>query len=165
MMADMAEKREHPYVWVTWLPELLLGKRVCYYGPWFKTHHKLPAQKAPDYRLAVRITDHAERVTQLADALRGARYEILLENENAFKVRRGALTIAGRPDLIGRDPSGMVTVYDVKTGVPSEAGSIQVMLYMALLPFTKPFKGKDLAGSGPVRWWGWPSGDPRVSSR
>jgi hypothetical protein len=146
-MTDMAEKRDHPYVWVTWLPELLLGKRVCIYGPWFKTHFKLTAQPIPDYRLAVRITDHAERVTALAEALTGAHHEVLVENENAFKVRRGALTIGGRPDLIARDPSGTVTVYDVKTGAPSEAGSIQVMLYMALLPFTKPFKGKDLAGS------------------
>jgi hypothetical protein len=146
-MADMAENREHPYVWVTWLPELLLGKRVCTYEPWFKTHFKVPAQPTQDYRLAVRITDHAARVTALAEALRGARHEVLVENENAFKVRRGALTIGGRPDLIARDPSGMITVYDVKTGSPSEAACIQVMLYMALLPFTRPFRGKELAGS------------------
>jgi hypothetical protein len=107
----------------------------------------LTAQPTPDYRLAVRITDHAERVTALAEALRGAHHEVLVENENAFKVRRRALTIGGRPDLIARDPSGVITVYDVKTGAHSEAACIQVMLYMALLPFTKPFRGKELAGS------------------
>jgi hypothetical protein len=33
----MAEKRDRSYVWVTWLPELPLGKIVCCYGPWFKS--------------------------------------------------------------------------------------------------------------------------------
>ena len=45
------------------------------------------------------------------------------------------------------ETSGRITVYDVKTGAPSEAACIQVMLYMALLPSTKRFKGQELAGS------------------
>jgi hypothetical protein len=135
-MADMAEKRDRPYVWATWLPELPLGKKVCCYGPWFKTHFKMSAHPPPDYRLAVRITEHAERVTALAEALRGAHHEVLVENENAFKVRRGPLTIGGRADLLARDTSGKIAVYDVKTGAPSEAACIQVMQSNASLPST-----------------------------
>jgi hypothetical protein len=126
----------------------LLGKRVCTYGPWFKTHHKgLPPPK-PDYTLPVRLSEHAERVFKLADTIRGARYSLTLENENAFRVRRAnGLTLGGRPDLVCWNAEGEYTVYDVKTGAKKDSDIIQVMLYMALLPYSSRFKGKTFAGS------------------
>ena len=142
----MAEKRDSPYIWVTWIPQIMVGSRVCLWGPWFKTHYKgLPAP-ATDYRLAVRTTEHAERVGKLADGIRAAGYSVSVENENVFRVRRGGLTIGGKPDVVCWDTKGQYIVYDVKTGAKKDADVVQVMLYMTLLPYSKRFVGKTLAG-------------------
>ena len=59
-----------------------------------------------------------------------------MEMQNWFEVRSsitGSIVI-GKPDIIGRDPDGAATVYDVNTGRPRAADEIQVKLYMYLLP-------------------------------
>ena len=36
----MAQRREHPYIWATWLPRLLTGEHSCEWAIWFKAHHQ-----------------------------------------------------------------------------------------------------------------------------
>jgi hypothetical protein len=144
----MTQKREHPYVWVTWLPNIMLGSKVCQWGVWFKSHYKDFARRPSDFQLAAWTTEHAQRLDTLADTLTGGGCCVSQENQNLFRVRRSSgLTIGGKPDLIMWSPQGHYTVYDVKTGARSDAHVVQVMLYMALLPFSKRFKGKTFAGS------------------
>ena len=143
----MAEKRDAPYVWVTWMPQIMLGSRVCHWGPWFKTHYKGLPRPAPDHKLAVRTTEHAERVGKLSDMLLAAGRSVSVESENGFRVRRGSLTVGGKADIVCWDAKGDYTVYDVKTGAKKDSDVIQVMLYMALLPYSKRFRGKTFAGS------------------
>ena len=49
-------------------------------------------------------------------------------------------TLAGKPDLIFRK-GDIVTVIDAKTGRPSPAHGVQVMMYMYMLPRTLPQYG------------------------
>ena len=36
----LAQRREHPYIWTTWLPRLLTGENSCEWAIWFKAHHQ-----------------------------------------------------------------------------------------------------------------------------
>jgi hypothetical protein len=144
----MAEKRDRPYVWVTWLPHIMLGSRVCQWGVWFKSNYKDFARRPSDFHLAAWTTEHAQRLDTLADTLTAASCGVNQENQNLFHLRRSSgMTVGGKPDLITWSPQGQYTVYDVKTGARSDAHAIQVMLYMALLPFSNRFKGKTFTGS------------------
>ena len=60
-------------------------------------------------------------------------YSVFKENQNGFALRGRTATLGGKPDLIAfRGESG--TIIDVKTGNPSPAHSVQVMLYMYAVP-------------------------------
>ena len=36
----LAQRREHPYIWATWLPRLLIGENSCEWAVWFKAHYQ-----------------------------------------------------------------------------------------------------------------------------
>ena len=36
----MAVRREHPYIWTTWLPRLLTGENAWEWAVWLKAHHQ-----------------------------------------------------------------------------------------------------------------------------
>jgi len=41
----MTQKRDYPYLWVTWLPDIMLGSKVCQWCVWFKSNYKSFATK------------------------------------------------------------------------------------------------------------------------
>ena len=43
----MAQRRQHPYTWTTWLPRLLTSENSCEWAVWFKTHHKTWTRNLP----------------------------------------------------------------------------------------------------------------------
>ena len=125
----MSVRREQPHVWVSWLPNIMLGDRVCHWGVWLRSNYKDIARKAPDVGLAVWTTEHAKLVGRLAETLTGARRGVSRENEDSFTVHRSSgLAVGGKPGIVSWDDDGKYTVYDVKTGVANEAHVIQVML-------------------------------------
>ena len=36
----MAERRDKPYLWVTWLTKLLVGENSCEWAAWFRANHE-----------------------------------------------------------------------------------------------------------------------------
>ena len=95
---------------------------------------------------------------ELADRLERQGDSVHMEMQNWFEVRSsitGSIVI-GKPDIIGRDPDGAATVYDVNTGRPRAADEIQVKLYMYLLPVSN--HGRRLhAGPGWTDAWCTPT--------
>ena len=60
-------------------------------------------------------------------------HTVFTENQNSFALRGRTATLGGKPDLVAlKGESG--TIIDVKTGSPSPAHSVQVMLYMYAVP-------------------------------
>ncbi len=144
----MAKKRDVPYIWVTWLPSIMLGSASCCWGPWFKANYtgfaKQPSGPAP----AIRTIEHAQRLDKMYDAYLAAGSRVTREDQNLFQVRRSSgLTVGGKPDLIVCRKEQPYWVFDIKTGARRDSHVIQVMLYMALLPFSKRFGGKTFSGS------------------
>ena len=60
-------------------------------------------------------------------------YAVYTENQNGFVLKGRAAMLGGKPDLIARKGSSG-TIIHVKTGRPSPAHVVQVMLYMYAVP-------------------------------
>lgn len=145
---NVTRKRDSLYVWVTWLSRLMAGEGSCQWAPWFKTHFTGYEKVPSDFQLAVWVAQHTQMADKLAKEHSALGETIFKEGQNLFKVRRNSgLVIAGKPDLITINQMGQYTVYDAKTGSPSNSHTIQVMLYMMLLPYSQiEYRGKEFAG-------------------
>jgi hypothetical protein len=135
--------RPKPYVYVTWLAKLISGEVQCEWQYWFKTRYLLPS-KPSSPRLATYMIEHNECLGKFCKTI-GSKY--YREGQNYFKVKRGKLEIHGKPDVIVPEKDNSITIYDFKTGNPSNADIIQVMLYMSLVPHgIATYKGKNTNG-------------------
>jgi predicted RecB family nuclease len=151
----MAQPRDGVYVWITWLSKVMAGEQSCEWASWFKAHYtysKLPN----DFDIVTWTVEHTKRLRELNRELRNRGEEVSVENENSIKyVPMTGVTVAGKPDLISTAGS-VATIYDVKTGQPKTSDTIQVMIYMYLVPWTVP-KYRGIQPSGCVVY-----GDNRV---
>jgi hypothetical protein len=105
--------------------------------------------KAPsDFQLATWTVEHNQYLDILCKECSAKSLPFFKENQNSFTVRRGDMTIGGKPDLIVLEPDRSYTIFDVKTGQPRASDVIQVMLYMSFLPYSTSgrYKGKTING-------------------
>jgi len=73
-------------------------------------------------------------------------YSILTEGQNSFNLRGSSAVLAGKPDLIARRRDE-ITAIDAKTGRPSPAHAVQVLIYMYALPLAlERYRGLSIAG-------------------
>lgn len=131
----MATLRAAPYVWATWLADLLSGDGQCAFRAWFQSHHQY--EKVPDEhpsRMAEYRAQHAKMVRTAAAEYRAAGYTVLLERQAQFRLvgQTGAM-FAGKPDLVVVEPAGILVV-ECKSGKPADKHVAQVMLYQFALP-------------------------------
>ena len=146
--SEMTRKRGGLYVWVTWLSRLMPGETCCQWAPWFKTHHTDYEKVPSDFQSAIWAAEHTKMVDELGKEHLALGKKVFREGQNSFTLRRSSgLLVAGKPDLVTIDSAGQHTVYDAKTGNQNNSHTIQVMLYMMLLPHARPsYKGKEFAG-------------------
>ena len=138
--AEMAELRSNgPYIWVTWLPRLLVGEDSCEWASWFKARYegwswdRIPST----FNLTEWQMNHTSRVNEVRDALEEKGLTVFTENQNGFVLRGRSAALGGRPDLITRSgPRG--TILDIKKAQPSAAHDVQVMIYMYGIPRALP---------------------------
>ena len=136
----MAEfRRTGPYIWVTWLTELLAGEHSCEWAGWFRAQHytnswtPVPSSlDLPSWMLA-----HTAALNEYRGNLEAQQYTVFTENQNAFQLQGQAATLGGKPDLIARQ-AATGTIIDVKTGKPRASHAIQVLLYMYAIPRALP---------------------------
>lgn len=151
----MSMPRGAPYVWVTWISRLLAGDAHCAWAAWFRAHHTYD-RRAGSFDTAKWASEHAAMVREQVEVLQRASYAVSLEAQNAFSLQgQLGVTLGGRPDVVAwRD--GEAQIVECKTGQPRPADTIQVMIYMLVLPHAQPFwRGRTLTGrvqyrSGPV---------------
>ena len=132
----MAQIRANgPYIWVTWLPKLLSGLNSCEWASWFKAQHYSDswARMPSDFELSKWLTAHTALLNESRVTWERKGYSVLTEGQNHFNLRGNSAVLAGKPDLVARK-GDEVKVIDAKTGRPSPADAIQVVLYMYALP-------------------------------
>ena len=79
------------------------------------------------------MLEHTALVNQARESREKLGYTVYTEAQNAFRLRGKFATLAGKPDLIavkGQD----VVIIDAKTGKPSPAHAVQVLIYMYAVP-------------------------------
>ena len=131
----MPEARSQPYIWVTWLTKLLVGENSCEWAAWFRAHYESRSyRKVPSsFDATAWQLNHTALLNRVRTRLEGEGKTVFTESQNAFSLRGDSATLGGKPDLITTDDTNG-TIYDAKTGNPSPAHHIQVMLYMYAVP-------------------------------
>ena len=129
----MPQRREHPYIWATWLPRLLTGENSCEWAIWFKAHHQNWVKPPSDFDQAEWLLNHTALVNERIRNWEVGGYDVDVEAQNRFELRGKTATLAGRPDIIPHREDEAVIV-DAKTGQESPSHAVQVMIYLYAVP-------------------------------
>ncbi len=146
----MFQKREHPYIWATWLPRLLTGENSCEWAAWFKAHYKNWSRAPSDFDQARWLMLHTALLNEQRDQWEADGYQVGIEGQNKFEVRGRSANLSGKADLIARQDDEAVIV-DTKTGQESASHIVQVMIYMYAIPMALAMY-QDLKISGQVAY-------------
>ena len=129
----MLQKREHPYIWATWLPRLLTGENSCEWAAWFKAHHKNWNRAPSDFDQARWLMLHTALLNEQREQWEAEGYQVYVEGQNKFEVRGKSAKLSGKADIIARREDEVVII-DTKTGQESASHIAQVMIYMYTIP-------------------------------
>lgn len=133
----MPQRRDHPYIWATWLPRLLTGESSCEWSVWFKAHYQNWSKPPSDFDQTEWLMRHTALLNEQKAERAGGNRRVYVEGQNAFRLRGKAATLAGRPDLVVLDDRD-ATIIDVKTGREQSWHRVQVMIYQYALPLALP---------------------------
>ena len=143
----MTARRDHPFLWITWLSRVMVGEKSCSWASWFRAHFQDYAKVPGDFDEARWRMDHTRLLSELVTERERAGEEVRIEGQNRFRFEhKSGLVVAGTPDLVARGSE--TVVFDCKTGRQKASDLAQVMLYMYFLPRSRPeYLGEDLSGS------------------
>jgi hypothetical protein len=132
----MTTERDTPYVWVTWITGLLSGDSHCEWAAWFKAHHSDYQKPPSNLNLTVWKAQHGAMVRERARKLRESGYSVYVENQNKFTYTgSNGIKLSGVPDIVATKDTDALVV-DCKTGKERGSDTMQVMVYMLMLPRT-----------------------------
>ena len=142
----MPQRREHPYIWATWLPRLLTGENSCEWAVWFKAHHQNWTRRPSDFNQAQWLLHLTALLNEQKAQWTASGHDVLVEGQNTFRLRGQSATLSGKPDLmVVRDNDALII--DVKTGKEQPWHAVQVMIYQYAIPRALPqYKGMRMAG-------------------
>jgi len=135
----MAESRDSPYIWVTWLATIMSGSITCHWQSWFKSQNQLTEKQSDDFDLAGWTIDHTKMLTELNKKLTEENYNPIIEQGIKYEIPDSNAVIAGKPDCV-IEKKNEVIIYDCKTGKEKISNQVQVMIYMYLLQKNKTYK-------------------------
>lgn len=144
----MTVKRKAPYVYATWLAEVMAGERACDFALWFKAHHQDWQQPPNDFDSASWNMKHTMMLRELRREITNDRPNstVYVEGQNQFWLERNGVTISGKADLV-EIRKNTVLIYDAKTGKPKSSHQVQMLLYMSeLSKNTMRFGEREVAG-------------------
>ena len=130
----MPQRREHPYIWTTWLTKLLTGESSCEWAAWFRAHHQGWERQPSDFNFAQWQIDHSALLTDTKRKFEDGGRRVHVEGQNAFRLQGRIATLAGQPDLIVPSSDDHILIVDAKTGTERASHVAQVMIYMYALP-------------------------------
>ncbi len=99
----MPQRREHPYIWATWLPRLLTGENSCEWAVWFKAHYVEWTRQSSDFDQAEWLMRHTALLNHQRQEWEDDGHHVFVETHGAYRPRGKTATLAGRPDLVVLD--------------------------------------------------------------
>lgn len=130
----MTKPRDDPYLWVTWITDLLAGEAQCQWAAWFRAHFQRYDKQPTTFDQAAWNAQHGELVRTRAAKLRSAGYTVFVEDQNKFSLRGQACTLGGKPDIVAVNADDALVV-DCKTGQRRGSDYFQILVYMLVLPY------------------------------
>lgn len=130
-MATTRRSEKLPYVWVTWITEILAGEASCLYAPWFKARFKFDKYERGGGDLAQWKANHASMVETTVAELRAQGHTVTVEDQNSFQLQGELAILAGKPDIFDDTTT---LVIDAKSGKRKQKDWWQVALYLVALP-------------------------------
>lgn len=156
----MAERRDGPYVWLTWLAQWMSGQNTCEWSVWFRANWQDYERVDDETDWASYRARHTKLLRETHRALNDEGYRVKRENQNRFAYRHEASTevvVGGKPDLVALGEHDNI-VLDTKTGRAHDWHEFQVLIPMALLPQSnlvehheRRFRGRLVYEDGVVR--------------
>lgn len=141
----MVKLRDKPFMWVTWLVDMMSGKVPCIWKYSFKAlYEQSDSDKRPTgFDFTSWKMKHTRLLTELRKQLnqRGSH----CYTEFQLKIEEDKFAIVGKADCIGENPDEVI-YYDCKTGKPDDSHRLQVQLYMWLDRKNKSHPNKKLRG-------------------
>ena len=144
----MAEIRDSPYIWVTWLTKLLVGENSCEWAAWFRANHEGRSwNKVPStFDNAEWQLNHTNLLNRIRNEMEQEGKVVFTEAQNSFTLRGHTATLGGKPDLI-TIAGDRGTIVDAKNAQPSPSHHVQVLLYMYAIPRAlQQYKGVNFDG-------------------
>ena len=129
----LAQRREHPYIWATWLPRLLTGENSCKWTVWFKAHYQDWTRTPSEFNHAECMLNHTALLNKRKADWKNGGFDVNIEEQNNFQLQGTSATLAGKPDLITQR-DGQAVIVDVKNGQESASHVVQVMIYLYAIP-------------------------------
>ena len=133
----MPQRREHPYIWATWLPRLLTGENACEWAVWFKAHYQDWKRPPSDFNQSEWMLRHTALLNEERDRWQSRGYTVTVENQNLFRLRGRTAVVVGKPDLIV-DRGDDMLIIDVKTGREQTWHAVQLQIYKYALARARP---------------------------
>ena len=125
----MAERKEHPYIWTTWLTRLLSGDSSCEWAAQFRAHHesKSYSKVSSGFDAARWQMEHTALLNRARAEMELTGANVYIEGQNFFTLRGRTATLSGKPDLVSIEGNTGV-IADAKTGQQSISHQIQVLI-------------------------------------
>jgi len=140
-----AKPRESPFIWVTWLADLMAGAR-CQWRYWFLTHNQLK-EKANEFDDPTFQIRHSRLVTELEQELRDQGLNPEIEYEVRVPLDKRGAELKGSIDCLTDDETSQIaTVWECKTVEKKQKHALQTWLYMYLLTKRARFRDKGIRG-------------------
>ena len=105
----MAQRRDKPYIWVTWLTKLLVGENSCEWAAWFRANHE-----GQSYDKVPSTFDATEWQLQYTQLLTKIRAEIEAAGKGGFTENQNSFTLRGRTAVLGGKPDLSQTPHDIQ---------------------------------------------------
>ena len=129
----VAVPRETPYIWVTWLPRLLIGENSCEWAVWFKAHYQDWTRTPSEFNQTEWMLNHTALLNKRKANWKHGGFDVNIEGQNSFELHGRSATLAGQPDLITQR-DGQAVIVDVKNGQDRASHIVQVMIYLYAIP-------------------------------
>ena len=142
----MVQERDFPYIWTTWLPNLLTGENSCEWAVWYKAHNKSWVKPPSDFDQAKWLMEHTALLNKERDQRKNDGYRVMTEGQNSFLLRGKTAVLAGKPDLVAIKENDAIVI-DIKSGKEKPSHVAQVMIYIYALPRTRnSYKNYNITG-------------------
>ncbi len=141
-----AVPRGGPYIWVTWLANVMSGNVSCQWQYWFLAHHALKDRQPSTFDSVGWQVGHTRLLTEVKQELFDAGLRPRTEVGVAFKLPGLDAAISGKIDCVVEDESGLM-LYDCKTGKPRDSHQVQLMAYMFGFSTYPQYRGIRIRGT------------------